>query len=222
VGGPGVSVPTFDALFAPLLASQTPQYPQSVYEGLTNGPIFGYGLKCGMVRNATLKIHFGFTQALLQITSYYNYTFTNPVFVIGNVTLYGPVGGDNTGIKAHFPKTMQFTNVHGITATIAEIQVNSLFARCLTHRSHQACLHLGNFSSYALRGARLISSSLLRIYLDTAASEICPYMRVVFDKHFNQSTTCQTRPTWYKTSGRLDLRGSCINPQPAAAPELLF
>ncbi|KAF8607844.1 hypothetical protein BDV93DRAFT_519843 [Ceratobasidium sp. AG-I] len=104
VGGPGLSVPTFEAVYTQLSGSQTPQYSQAIYESLTSTPIFGYGLACGT------------------ITTFFNYTFTMPRFVVGNITLYGPVGGDSMGIATHFPSTMEFTNVPGITATVAEIQ----------------------------------------------------------------------------------------------------
>ncbi|KAF8593545.1 hypothetical protein BDV93DRAFT_566425 [Ceratobasidium sp. AG-I] len=100
VGGPGFSVPVFDATFTPLPTSQTPKYPQSMYEDILNGPIFGYGPECGTLQ------------------TFFNFTFTYAIFVTGDVTLYAPA----TGIKTHFPKTMQFTNVPGVTVTIAEIQ----------------------------------------------------------------------------------------------------
>ncbi|KAG9118973.1 hypothetical protein FRC07_006233, partial [Ceratobasidium sp. 392] len=104
VGGPGLSVPTFDAVFTPLPGSGNPLYPQSVYEQFVNGPIFGYGPECGT------------------ITTFFNYTFTWPRFVVGNITLYEPLGGGNTMTGGHFAKTMEFIDVHGITATVAEIQ----------------------------------------------------------------------------------------------------
>ncbi|KAG8698850.1 hypothetical protein FRC09_006991 [Ceratobasidium sp. 395] len=107
VGGPGLSVPIFDAWFRPLLGSEDPPHPQSIYESFVNGPIFGDGPKCGA------------------ITTFFNYTFTWPQFVLGNVTLYGPPAGDNTAIEGHFPKTMEFINVPGMTATVAEIQVTA-------------------------------------------------------------------------------------------------
>ncbi|KAG8770467.1 hypothetical protein FRC12_004236 [Ceratobasidium sp. 428] len=107
VSGPGVSVPIFDAWFKPLPRSEDPTYSQGFYESLVNGPIFGYGPKCGT------------------ITTFFNYTFTWPQFVLGNVTLYGSPAGDNTAIESHFPKTMEFINVPGMTATVAEIQVTA-------------------------------------------------------------------------------------------------
>ncbi|QRV72585.1 hypothetical protein RhiJN_00599 [Ceratobasidium sp. AG-Ba] len=94
VGGPGLSQPIADALFMKLHSSELPQYPQSVYERLVNGPIFGDGLGCGT------------------ITTFFNYTFANPTFVLGNMTLYA----------GYLPETRDFINVHGLSVTVTEIQ----------------------------------------------------------------------------------------------------